>query len=149
MEEYSILEQVKIRLEQFHIENDDGEDKVVFDHKEENPLLNQLIKQAENELIGKRVYPKEYTEEQIRDDLKKFNDVIVNLVVYDHSQAGESFMDSFTENGVSRNWKDRNELFVGVYPFVNFLQKNVRYHLVAGGIQKVVEGSMLKQGDME
>lgn len=121
MEEYSILEQVKIRLEQFHIENDDGEDKVVFDHKEENPLLNQLIKQAENELIGKRVYPKEYTEEQIRDDLKRFNDVIVNLVVYDHSQAGESFMDSYTENGVSRNWKDRNDLFVGVYPFVNFL----------------------------
>ena len=65
--------------------------------------------------------PKEYTEEQIRDDLKRFNDVIVNLVVYDHSQAGESFMDSYTENGVSRNWKDRNDLFVGVYPFVNFL----------------------------
>lgn len=121
MEEYSILEKVKIRLEQFHIENEDGEDKVVFDHKEENPLLNQLIKQAENELIVKRVYPKEYTEEQIRDDLKRFNDVIVNLVVYDHSQAGESFMDSYTENGVSRNWKDRNDLFVGVYPFVNFL----------------------------
>lgn len=121
MEEYSILEQVKIRLKQFHIEDEDGEDKVVFDHKEENPLLNQLIKQAENELIGKRVYPKEYTEEQIRDDLNNFNDVIVNLVVYDHSQAGESFMASYTENGVSRNWKERNDLFVGVYPFVNSL----------------------------
>ena len=86
---------------------------------------------------------------QIANDLKKFDSVIGNLVVYDHSQAGESFMDSYTENGVSRNWKDRNELFVGVYPFVNFLQENVRYHLVAGGIQKVVEGSMPKQGDME
>ena len=54
MEEYSILEQVKIRLEQFHIENENGEDKVVFDHKEENPLLNQLIKQAREDVVFPR-----------------------------------------------------------------------------------------------
>lgn len=121
MEEYSILEQVKIRLEQFHIENEDGEDKVVFDHKEENPLLNQLIKQARDDVIGERNYPDDYEEEQIANDLKKFDSVIVNLVVYDHSQAGESFMDSYTENGVSRNWKDRNELLVGVHPIAKII----------------------------
>ena len=49
MEEYTILEQVKIRLKQFHIEtvdNADGtqSDVVVFDQKEDNPLLEQLIK---------------------------------------------------------------------------------------------------------
>ena len=114
MEEYSILEQVKIRLEQFHIENENGEDKVVFDHKEENPLLNQLIKQAREDVIGERNYPDDYEEEQIANDL-------VNLVVYDHSQAGESFMDSYTENGVSRNWKDRNELLVGVHPIAKII----------------------------
>lgn len=43
MADYSILEQVKIRLRQFHVDDDDT---VVFDKKEENPLLNQLIEQA-------------------------------------------------------------------------------------------------------
>lgn len=49
--EYTTLEQVKIRLKQFHIDtvtNDDDttSDVVVFDNKEDNPIIEQLIKQA-------------------------------------------------------------------------------------------------------
>ena len=49
--EYTTLEQVKIRLKQFHIDtvtNDDEttSDVVVFDNKEDNPIIEQLIKQA-------------------------------------------------------------------------------------------------------
>ena len=36
---YTLLEQVKIRLGQFHIEESDGADKTVFDHKEDNPRI--------------------------------------------------------------------------------------------------------------
>ena len=47
MDEYTILEQVKIRLKQFHIDtvtNDDytTSDVVVFDNKEDNPVIEQL-----------------------------------------------------------------------------------------------------------
>ena len=126
MEEYTILEQVKIRLKQFHIEtvdNADGtqSDVVVFDQKEDNPLLEQLIKQVTNEVMNRRMYPSNYTQEQIDEDIKKFESTIVNVVVYDRSQAGESFMQSFSENGVSRTWKDRDKLFGEVYPFVKIL----------------------------
>ena len=126
MEEYTILEQVKIRLKQFHIEtvdNADGtqSDVVVFDQKEDNPLLEQLIKQVTNEVMNRRMYPINYTQEQIDEDLKKFESAIVNAVVYDRSQAGESFMQSYSENGVSRTWKDRDKLFGEVYPFVKIL----------------------------
>ena len=126
MEEYTILEQVKIRLKQFHIEtvdNADGtqSDVVVFDQKEDNPLLEQLIKQVTNEVMNRRMYPSNYTQEQIDEDLKKFESTIVNAVVYDRSQAGESFMQSYSENGVSRVWKDRDKLFGEVYPFVKIL----------------------------
>lgn len=127
MEEYSILQQVKIRLGQFHIEEvadpDTGltSDVTIFDHKEDNPRLELLIKQATNEVINRRMYPQSYTQEQIDEDLKKFEDVIINLTVYDRSQAGEAYMASYTENGVSRNWKDRETLLVGVYPFVKVL----------------------------
>ena len=126
MEEYTILEQVKIRLKQFHIEtvdNADGtqSDVVVFDQKEDNPLLEQLIKQVTNEVMNRRMYPSNYTHEQIDEDIKKFESTIVNVVVYDRSQAGESFMQSYSENGVSRTWKDRDKLFGEVYPFVKIL----------------------------
>lgn len=124
--EYTILAQVKIRLKQFHMEtvtNEDDitKDVVVFDNKEDDLLIEQLIKQATEDVKTRRNYPSNYTEEMITEDLKQFEGVIVNLVVYDHSQAGEEFMASFGENGVSRTWKDRDSLFVGVFPFVKML----------------------------
>lgn len=123
MAEYTTLEQVKIRLKQFHIDSksDSESPKVVFDHLEENPLLEQLISQAEDDIRAKRMYPESYTEEKIAEDMKKFQSVVVNLVVYDRSQAGENFMASYSENGVSRTWRDREELFVGVFPFAKVL----------------------------
>lgn len=126
MDEYTTLEQVKIRLKQFHIEtvtDEDGitSDVVVFDKKEDNPYIEQLIKQAKNEVVSKRNYPESYTDEKISEDLKQFEDVIVNLAVYDHSQAGEAYMASYLENGISRSWKDRDSLFVGVFPFIKSL----------------------------
>ena len=124
--EYTILAQVKIRLKQFHIEtvtneDDTTKDVVVFDNKEDDLLIEQLIKQATEDVKNRRNCPDSYTEEMITEDLKQFEGVIVNLVVYDHSQAGEEFMASFGENGVSRTWKDRDSLFVGVFPFVKML----------------------------
>ena len=123
MAEYTTLEQVKIRLKQFHIDSksDSESSEVVFDHLEENPLLEQLISQAEADIRAKRMYPESYTEEKIAADMKKFQSVVVNLVVYDRSQAGENFMASYSENGVSRTWRDREDLFVGVFPFANVL----------------------------
>lgn len=123
MAEYTTLEQVKIRLKQFHIDSksDSESSEVVFDHLEENPLLEQLISQAEADIRAKRMYPESYTEEKIDEDIKKFQSVVVNLVVYDRSQAGENFMASYSENGVSRTWRDREELFVGVFPFAKVL----------------------------
>ena len=126
MAEYTTLEQVKIRLGQFHIEtvtNDDEttSDVVIFDNKEDNPLIEQLINQATEDVKARRNYPDNYTDEMITEDLKKFENFIVNLAVYDHSQAGEAFMASYNENGVNRTWRDRDSLFVGVFPFAKNL----------------------------
>lgn len=123
---YTMLEQVKIRLKQFHIEetsNDDGStsDTVVFDDKEDNPYIEQLIAQVKTEVTKARRYPNGYTEEQIEQDMLNYERVIVDLVVYDHSQAGEAFMSSYSENGISRNWRDRAKLFAGVLPVSNVL----------------------------
>ena len=59
MAEYTTLEQVKIRLGQFHIgtvTNDDEttSDVVVFDNKEDNTIIEQLIKQATEDVKARR-----------------------------------------------------------------------------------------------
>ena len=51
MDEYTTLEQVKIRLKQFHIEtvtDEDGvtSDVVVFDQKEDNPYMYNGVKEV-------------------------------------------------------------------------------------------------------
>ena len=124
---YTTLEQGKIRLHQYHIDtvkNDDNDtttNVVVFDDIEDNPLIEQLIEQSRQEIISLRNYPSSYTQEQIDNDLSKYESVIVNLTVYDHSQAGENYMTSMNEGGVNRTWKNRNELFAGVFPLVNVI----------------------------
>lgn len=121
---YTTLEQVKIRLHQYHIDtvkNDDGDtttNVVVFDNIEDNPLIEQLIEQSRQEIISLRNYPSSYTQEQIDNDMNKYENVIVNLTVYDHSQAGENYMASMNEGGVNRTWKNRNDLLAGVFPLV-------------------------------
>ena len=115
MDEKAILEQVKIRL--LHYSVDESNSDVVFNHVQENPLLQQLIKQAISAIKAERHYennPAIYTEKKIEEDLKRYENNVVDYVVYYRSQAGESFMKSFSENGVSRSWVDSGELFAGV-----------------------------------
>lgn len=124
---YTTLEQVKIRLHQYHIDtvkNDDSDtttNVVVFDDVEDNPLIEQLIEQSRQEIISLRNYPSSYTQEQIDNDMTKYENVIVNLTVYDHSQAGENYMASMNEGGVNRTWKNRNDLLAGVFPLVKVI----------------------------
>lgn len=112
---YSTLQKIKIRLGQYHMNESD---EVEFDQPEKNPLIEQLIEQVNTEITQRRNYPASYKEEQIYADLKKYENNIINIVVYDCSQAGEAYMQSYTENGVSRNWISRDDLFAGIFPYV-------------------------------
>lgn len=115
---YSTLQKIKIRLGQYHMNESD---EVEFDQPEKNPLIELLIEQVNSEIIKRRNYPESYTEEQIYADLKRYEDDMINIVVYDCSQAGEAYMQSYTENGVSRTWKSRDDLFSGIFPKVQTL----------------------------
>ena len=83
--EYTILAQVKIRLKQFHIEtvtneDDTTKDVVVFDNKEDDLLIEQLIKQATEDVKNKRNYPDSYTEEMITKDFGVDDKEIIDAV---------------------------------------------------------------------
>ena len=114
---YTTLEQVKIRLKQFH--SDGGQ--VVFDREDIDPLIEQLIQQVADEIKRIRNYPDDYTEEKIETDMAKYQTILVNAVVYDMSQAGEAYMQSYSENGISRSWVDRGNLLAKVVPLAKIV----------------------------
>lgn len=109
---YTLLEQVKIRLKQFQYTSD----TMVFNREEENPLIEQLIEQATSDIKAARHYPADYTDDRIEADIAGFQKTIVNLAVYDYSQAGEAYMNSYSENGISRSWVEREKLLATVRP---------------------------------
>ena len=82
MDEYTILEQVKIRLLHYKVSTIEGEDVVVFDHKNENLLLEQLIKQAKQKIKEIRKYPSNYTDEMIESvyDLSHIKELVMKEV---------------------------------------------------------------------
>lgn len=126
MAEYTTLEQVKIRLKQFHIDTVDNGDEttsdvVVFDNKEDNPLLEQLILQAENDVKNARKYPSDYTSEYIQSDMENYSNVIVDLTVYDRNKLGGDFQQSDSENGKSRTWVDRTSILASVMPIARII----------------------------
>lgn len=128
MEEYTVLQQLKIRLRQFHIEkvnNEDGTQKevLVFDHVEENPILEQLIRQAREDIVRCRNYPDNYDETRITDDLKKFLSVQTDLAIYDYNKENMEFETSHTEPGITRSYIKRNEILSQVVPFIHIISR--------------------------
>lgn len=105
---YSRLEQLKIRLRQSGISDEDE-------------FLEQLIFQAEQDVRLYRNYPDNYTKEMIEKDMKKLDSIIVNLALYDYNQDGGEFQTSSSENGTSRSWIDRDKILGKVTPFVQIL----------------------------
>lgn len=128
MEEYTVLQQLKIRLRQFHMEkvnNEDGTQKevLVFDHEEENPILEQILNQAEKDIRNRRNYPNSYSEEQISEDLKSFYSVQINLALYDYEKENMEFETSHAEPGITRSYIKRNEILSEVVPFVHIISR--------------------------
>lgn len=114
---YTIFEQVKIRLRQFHMEKNN----IVFDEEEEDPILEQMINQAEEDVKRNRNYQDFYSEEMVNKDMKKFESIVVDLVLYDYQKIGGEFQKSYSENGFSGSWISRDEILGKVTPFVQIL----------------------------
>jgi len=113
--EYSIIQQIKLRLGQYHMDNNE----VVFEYPEENPKLEMLISNARESIINVRHYPADWNADKIDADLKQFENVLINLVIYDYNKEGMDFENSHTESGVSRQFQSRARVMADVVPFVH------------------------------
>lgn len=112
MEKYSTLQKVKIRLGQFHTEEvtdpDTGitSDVTVFDRKEDNPLIELLLYQNEQLVINASGISSAKKEEY----LKKKEEAIVELALYDRNKLGADYSASHSENGITRTWNSKEDI---------------------------------------
>ena len=114
-DEFTLLQKIKIRLGQYHTDNN----SIVFDDAECDVYLNELLSDAKESVINVRHYPRNWTAEQIEDDLKKYEKVLIKLVIYDFNKEGMEFENSHTESGVSRQFQSRARVMADVLPFVD------------------------------
>lgn len=90
-------------------------DEAQADLMSEN-LLRKKIESAYREVKRARNYPKTYSEAQIEEDMREFFSNIEDIARYDYNSVGSEGLSSYSADGTSIHYKDRDKLFYGVYP---------------------------------
>lgn len=83
-------------------------------------VLERKIENAIKEVARARRYPKDYTVEQIKNDVSEYYSNIRNIALFDYNQIGSEGQTSHNENGINRSYIDRNKLFSGIIPLARF-----------------------------
>lgn len=85
-------------------------------------ILAVKIKLAVREVMAKRNYSATtWNEDKVLADLTTYYSIISNIARYDYNQLGAEGESSHSENGVSRSYVNRDELFKGVHAFVKII----------------------------
>ena len=79
-------------------------------------LLLSKVRNALREVKKARKYPAYYADSQIDKDMYDYYSNVRNIALYDYNLIGAEGQTSSSENGTSRSYVDRNELFSGIIP---------------------------------
>lgn len=79
-------------------------------------LLRSKVENAYREVKTARKYPTTYTEAAIERDMENYYPQVRAVALYDYNATGSEFQSSFSEDGTSIHYTDRNTLFSGVLP---------------------------------
>ena len=79
-------------------------------------LLESKVKNALREVKSARKYPKTFTEELIAEDMERYVSNVYKLALYDYNRSGVEETSSFSGNGESRAYIEREKLFSGIIP---------------------------------
>ena len=93
------------------------------DNPENEGILNLAINRAIRSFKQKRNYPSSYTDDKIKNDVKKCYDCVFDLALYFLVKQGAEFQNSHSESSVNRNWNSESDIYVshGVFPFASSL----------------------------
>lgn len=121
--DYSIMEQIRIRIKEYEVEIENGDTQIVFPSNPDLEVqLQVLIDNAKKEVKDYRRYPSYWTAEEIDADIEaNYSHIVVQLVLFDNFLEGAEFETSHSENGVNRSFIKREEILGKIIPFCNIL----------------------------
>ena len=79
-------------------------------------LLRAKVDNAYREVQTARRYPTSYTDAAKERDMERFYSQVRAIALYDYNQIGAEGQISFSEDGASIRYVDRDKLFQGVLP---------------------------------
>ena len=81
-------------------------------------VLAVKVKAVVRELLSIRGYENSgMTDEEIEADIERYYTQCMNVARYDYNQLGAEGEDSHSENGISRKYVSRGNLWAGAVPF--------------------------------
>lgn len=92
----------------------------ITDENEKAFLLSK-VRTALNDVFCCRNYQEHHSEGFIEKDMKRMKPIIKRLALYDWNTVGAEFHKSFSENGISRSFVNRDDILSEVIPFVTVL----------------------------
>lgn len=87
---------------------------------QDNPVLLILINRAIRKVCSKR-YPYGYTDAEKEKAVSKYRDVVFDATVYYWAKQGSEGQSSHSENGISRGYKNEDDLYFDVVSMVKSL----------------------------
>jgi len=87
---------------------------------EQEDILQILVNRGINLFKSRRNYPKNFTQEQISEDMEQYYSCIFDLIVFSFEKQGAENESSHIENNVHRVYESENSIFIkhGVYPYL-------------------------------
>ena len=85
---------------------------------DDKAVMEIKVKNAVKAVRKRRSYPTNMQEVDIESDLAEHYSNIRDIALYDYNQRGAEGHTMYTENNVSRMWKNREECFNGVTSYV-------------------------------
>ena len=79
-------------------------------------LLTSKVDNAVMEVRAARKYPKSYSEAKIDRDLVYYYSAIRNIALYDYNQSGAEGQTSFSGDGNSIRYVEREKMFAQILP---------------------------------
>lgn len=79
-------------------------------------LLRSKINGAYRDVKRAKNYPSHYAEAWIEEDMLNYYSNIESIARYDYNTVGSEGMASYSSDGTSIHYNDRDKLFYGVYP---------------------------------
>lgn len=79
-------------------------------------LLRSKIEGAYREVKRARNYPKHFSEVWVENDMLNYYSNILSIARFDYNAVGSEGMSSYSSDGTSIRYNDRDKLFYGVYP---------------------------------